>query len=280
VGSKIRSAVTVSLVPEAKGGPFVFWDDLTDAIDQTASLGFDGLEVFAPGPDAVPAETLGQALKSKGLALAAVGTGAGWVRHKLLLTDPDPAQRRRGVDFVRSMIDFGAAAGEIAGAPAPAIIGSMQGRWGGEVSKETALEWLGEALEELGTHAASRRTFLLIEPLNRYETNLLNTLADGSALLRTLKTQNVKLLADLFHMNIEEQDSASSLAAAGADVGHVHFVDSNRRPAGCGHIDYGPIVRGLQQAGYTGFASAEALPWPNSREAARATVEVFKRLFR
>jgi sugar phosphate isomerase/epimerase len=279
VRSSIRSAVTVSLVPEAKGGPFVFWDDLTAAIDQTASLGFDGLEVFAPGPDAVPAEVLGEALKARGLALAAVGTGAGWVKHKLLLTDADAGQRKRGVEFVRSMIDFGAAAGAIAGGPAPAIIGSMQGRWSGDVTKETALGWLRDALEELGAHAASRGAILLIEPLNRFETNLLNTLADGSALLRSLKSSNVKLLADLFHMNIEEQDPATALVAAGADVGHLHFVDSNRRPAGCGHIDYGPIASALRRIGYGGFASAEALPWPDPARAAKQTIEVYRRVF-
>jgi sugar phosphate isomerase/epimerase len=120
----------------------------------------------------------------------------------------------------------------------------------------------------------------LIEPLNRFETNLLNTLADGSALLRSLKTTNVRLLADLFHMNIEEQDSANAFVAAGADVGHLHFVDSNRRPAGCGHLDYAPIVKALKQTGYAGFASAEALPWPDSASAARTTIKAFERLFR
>jgi sugar phosphate isomerase/epimerase len=279
VGSNIRSAVTVSLVPEAKGGPFVFWDDLAGAIDHAAKLGFDGLEVFAPGPDAVSTDELGQSLKSRGLALAAVGTGAGWVKHKLSLTDADTGQRKRAVEFVRSMIDFGVAAGAITGAPAPAIIGSMQGRWAGDVVKETALGWLREALEELGAHAASRGATLLIEPLNRFETNLLNTLADGSALLRSLKSTNVKLLADLFHMNIEERDSASAFLTAGTDVGHVHFVDSNRRPAGCGHIDYGPICSALRRIKYHGFASAEALPWPEPAGAAKQTIDVFRRVF-
>jgi sugar phosphate isomerase/epimerase len=279
VGSNIRSAVTVSLVPEAKGGPFVFWDDLNAAIDQTATLGFDALEVFAPGPDAVSPDKLGQALNSRGLVLAAVGTGAGWVKHKLLLTDPDASQRKRAVEFVRSMIDFGAAAGAITGSPAPAIIGSMQGRWTSDVSKETALGWLRETLDELGAHASSRGATLLIEPLNRFETNLLNTLADGSALLRSLKSTNVKLLADLFHMNIEERDSASAFLTAGADVGHVHFVDSNRRPAGCGHTDYGPIASALRRINYRGFASAEALPWPDPAGAAKQTIEVYRRVF-
>ncbi len=277
--SKVRSAVTVSLVPEAKGGPFVFWDDLEGAIELAASLGFDGLEVFAPGPDAVPATKLGQMLKDQGLSLAAVGTGAGWVKHKLLLTDPDAGQRKRAIEFVRSMIDFGAEAGTAAGAPAPAIIGSMQGRWGGEVSKETALGWLRDALNELGTYAGKRGGALLIEPLNRYESNLLNSQADGSALLRSLSTTNVKLLSDLFHMNIEEEDPASALVSAGDDVGHIHFVDSNRRPVGCGHLDYGPIAAALRRISYAGYASAEALPWPDSQAAAHTTIEHFRRLF-
>ncbi|HVJ68518.1 MAG TPA: TIM barrel protein, partial [Caulifigura sp.] len=183
--------MTVSLVPEAKGGPFVFWDDLSDAINQTAELGFDGLEVFAPGPDAVDPGRLGQMLKERKLALAAVGTGAGWVKHKLSLTDCDAGRRRQAIEFVRSMIDFGVAAGTVAGAPAPAIIGSMQGRWGGDVSRDQAFGWLREALEELGLHAARGGMTLLIEPLNRYETNLLNSLADGSALLRALSARGL-----------------------------------------------------------------------------------------
>jgi sugar phosphate isomerase/epimerase len=59
----------------------------------------------------------------------------------------------------------------------------------------------------------------------------------------------------------------------------VHFVDSNRRPAGCGHLDYGPIVAALNEIGYSGYASAEALPYPDSDQAARTTIEAFRRLF-
>jgi sugar phosphate isomerase/epimerase len=279
----IRSAVTVSLVPEAQGGPFVFWHDLPAAIEAASRLGFDAIEVFAPGPDAIAPEKLGRMLKDAGLRLAAVGTGAGWVKHKLTLTDSDPSKRRAAHDFIQEMIEFGAAAGTAAAGPdgaAPAIIGSMQGRWGGDVSRDTALAWLAEGLNSLGEHASSRKVRLLYEPLNRYETNLVNTLGDGSRLLRMLQTSNVRLLADLYHMNIEESDSATSLALAGDDVGHIHFVDSNRRPAGNGHIDYAPIASALAGIKYDGYASAEAIPWPDPLSAAQQTIKVFRRTFR
>jgi len=95
-----------------------------------------------------------------------------------------------------------------------------------------------------------------------------------------LPVGRVKLLCDLFHMNIEEVDIAAALMAAGSCLGHVHFVDSNRRPAGNGHLDYGPIARALNSLDYGGYASAEALAWPDSSAAARQTITRFRQLFR
>jgi sugar phosphate isomerase/epimerase len=271
--SVIRSAVTVSLVPEARGGPFVFWDDLAAACRKAAALGFDAVEVFPPGPEAVDPGGLGALLKEHGLALAAVGTGAGWVKHKLTLTSADPTVRDRARAFVRSIIDLAGPLG------APAIIGSMQGRTA-EAGREAATDHLRGALDDLGEHAAQYSVPLIYEPLNRYETDLVNTVEAGVALLGSLKTRNVRLLADLFHMNIEEADIAAALGQGGDLIGHVHFVDSNRRPAGCGHLDYLPIARALTEIGYDGFVSAEALPYPDPDAAAERTIAAFRQLFR
>lgn len=267
----LRSAVTISLVPQARGGPFVFWDDLAAGCRQAAELGFDAVEVFPPGPEAVSAGQLKKLLGDYGLQLAAVGTGAGWVIHKLTLTSPTADERQRAQDFIRSVIDLAGPLG------APAIIGSMQGRSGDAVGPQTAREYLTSALNVLGRHAQQYGVPLLYEPLNRYETNLINRLEDGVALLKTLDSDNVKLLADLFHMNIEEADLPAALRSAGSAVGHLHFVDSNRRPAGCGHLDFGPIGRALREIGYGGFASAEALPYPDPLSAARLTIEAFRK---
>ena len=269
----IKSSVTISLVPEVRGGPFVFWDDLAGSIRQAAELGFDAVEIFPPGPEAIDPATLRGLLRIHNISLAAMGTGAGWVLQKLSLTSPDPTVRERAIAFIRSIIDTAGLFG------ASAIIGSMQGRWGEGVSKETALGYLGEALNSLGEHARQHGVPLLYEHLNRYETNLLNSVADAVAFLKTLGTNNVKLLADLFHMNIEEADIAEALKAGKGFVGHVHFVDSNRRPAGLGHIDYGPIAAALTEIGYDGYLSAEAFAHPNSLDAAMQTIAAFRKWF-
>src|SRR6185437_7595845 len=162
------------------------------------SLGFDAVEIFPPGPDAIDTVELRKLLGDNGLAVAAVGTGAGWVKHKLTLTSPDPETHAKAMAFVESLIDFAAVF------DAPVIIGSMQGRWADGTTRETALGYLSQSLLNLGLYAAKFNLPLLYEPINRYETNLINRLEDGVTLLKGLATTNVKLLADLYHMNIEE----------------------------------------------------------------------------
>jgi sugar phosphate isomerase/epimerase len=265
-----RSAVTLSLVPEAKGGPFVFWEGLDPGCAQAAALGFDAVELFARSVDELNALELSRLLERHGLRLAAMGTGAGWLVHQLRLTDPDANVRAKARAFIADIIDFAGGFG------APAIIGSMQGRSGGTVERNQALAWLAEALEQLGPRAHARGVPLLIEPLNRYETNLLNTVADGLSLLNSLRTNHVRLLCDLFHMNIEEADIAASLLAAGDRVGHIHFVDTNRCAMGLGHLASEPIVSALRAIHYQGYLSAEILPSPDSVGAARQTIHAFR----
>lgn len=269
----VRSCITISLVPEARGGPFIFWDDLPAACRKAKALGFHAVEIFAPSPDAVNRGELRRLLNDLELRLGAVGTGAGWVKHRLSLIGPDAATRQKAKDFVRGMIDFG---GEFS---APAIIGSMQGRWSDDMGRVPAMKLVGEALAELGAHATQYGAPLLFEPLNRYETNLINTVSDGSQLIDAANANNVTLLCDLFHMNIEEQDIAASLREAGTKLGHVHLADSNRRPAGCGHVDYAPIAAALHEMEYAGCLSAECLPYPDSDQAARLTIQAYRRFF-
>jgi sugar phosphate isomerase/epimerase len=191
--------------------------------------------------------------------------------RQLSLTSPDAAVRRRACDFINAIIDLAGSFG------APAILGSMQGRFEGGVSREQALIWLAEALEQLGPRAHAHGVPLLYEHLNRYESNLINRVSDAVTFLKSLRTTNVKLLADLFHMNIEEASPAGAVRDGGAWIGHVHYADSNRLAMGMGHTQAGPIVEALQSIGYTGYLSAEIFPLPDPESAARQTLDSIRR---
>src|ERR1043166_3263890 len=267
----MKSSVTISLVPEARGGPFVFWDDLAAAMEKAALLGFDGVEIFPASADDLDVAEVMRLLQQHKLELAAIGTGAGWAKHKLRLTDPDPEIRKRARQFAAKLVDLAGGLG------APATIGSMQGRWGDGVTRDQAIGWLREAFDELAVRASSHNIILLYEPLNRYETNVISRIADALDFLASLRAKNVKLLCDLFHMNIEESDPPAALRGAGSHVGHIHFVDSNRLAVGLGHTNIPPIIQALREIGYSGFLSAEALPLPDSETAARQSIAAFRR---
>ena len=273
----MKSAVTVCLVNEARQGPFVFHgasaaEALRVGCRRAAELGFDAVEIFPTGGEQLADCGLAGRLADHGLRLAAVGSGAGWVRHKLSLTHADARIRTEARDFIELLINIAADHG------APVIIGSMQGRHEGEVSRADALEHLAAALHHLGRHAAGRGQTLLYEPLNRYETNLFTQVGEAASFLRGRMIHHVKLLCDLFHMNIEEADPATALVACGDLVGHVHWADSNRRAMGSGHTAVGPLAVALRHIGYAGYLSAEVFPLPDADTAARMTIDSIRAL--
>jgi sugar phosphate isomerase/epimerase len=270
--ARLQSAVTLSLVPEARGGPFVFSGDLERGCARAASLGFDAVELFLPSAAAVKAKDLRALLKRHHLRLAALGTGAGWLKQRWSLTSPDPAVRRKAGEFIEQILELAAAF------QAPAIIGSMQGRVEPGVTRAQAEQWLAEGLRALGRRASRQGVDILFEPLNRYETNLFNRAQDAAAFLSRRRIAHVKLLCDLFHMNLEEASIPATLRAVARHVGHIHFADTNRRAMGLGHLDAAPIIAALRDIGYAGYLSAEVLPLPSPAAAARQTLRAFRKL--
>ena len=190
----MKSAITLSQVPEAAAGPFVFHQSLPEGFSAAKKHGYDSVELFLPGPDFISTTKVKALASEHELGIAAIGTGAGMVKHGLSLTDVDAEVRSKALDFIIQMIEFG---GEL---DAPAILGSMQGKWGGEVSREQALNWLAEALRTAGEIASKYNVPFIYEPLNRYETNLINHLEEGAKYIEDNALDNIVLLANLFHM--------------------------------------------------------------------------------
>lgn len=270
----IKSAVTIALVPQIKTGPWIFWEKLEESMRKAADLGFDAIELFTASGNAIDTDTLKELLNQYKLQLAAVGTGAGKVVYGLTLTDTNSTIRENAIAFIKEMMEFGAAFN------APAIIGSMQGNAVQSDSHGYSIAMLAEALHVLDQYAASLGVKLIYEPLNRYETNLMNNLDDAAAFIESNKFKNIVLLADLFHMNIEEADPAASIQKNRQHIGHVHFADSNRKPIGFGHTQMPHIANALKASGYDGYVSAEAFPWPDPDLAAAQTIRSFNQFFK
>ena len=252
--------------------PFVLGPDLDQGVRLAAELGFDAFELFPPNAEAIQSEQISKLCDETGVKLSTIGTGGGWVADRLSLTSPESDVRTRAVAYIKSLVEK---AGDLGGS---AIIGSMQGQCGNQ-DRQECLRVLCDNLIELGEYAAKWNVPLLYEPLNRYETDLVNTISDTVDLFQHAGCSNVKILADLFHMNIEEVDIAAAIIAAGDQIGHIHFVDSNRWAAGYGHTDFEPIVAAIKQIELSGHIAMEVYPRPTQLDAAQKSIERFNHFF-
>jgi D-psicose/D-tagatose/L-ribulose 3-epimerase len=112
-----------------------------------------------------------------------------------------------------------------------------------------------------GGHAAEQAgVTLAIEPINRYETYLINSVATARRFAEDVGSPAVGVMIDTFHANIEDPDLTSAVLSAGDRLAHVHMADSNRQALGRGHLDVRSFVRVLQATGYAGALAMEPLP--------------------
>jgi sugar phosphate isomerase/epimerase len=249
-----------------------FQGELARNLAHIATLGYDGVELAIREPATLDCDAVVALLDRYALAVPVIGTGQAWGEEHLSFTDPQPEVRQAAIGRAKSHIPFAARIG------AQIVIGLLRGVVQPGVTFDQAWTWMVDALREVAEVAAVHDVKLCLEPLNRYETDLVHTVAEGLALLEQVGAENVGLLLDTFHMNIEEVDLSQAIRDAGERLFHVHVADSNRRYPGAGHIDFGSVLRTLIDVGYTGYVSGEFLPEPNAERAAAAAIHHLRSL--
>lgn len=237
-----------------------------------AALGYHGVELAVRDPQFVDAEALDALVKKYDLKVPAIGTGQAWGEEGLSFTDPDPAIRQAAIARINSHIPLAARFGAVI------IIGLIRGIIKPGVEKQQAEEWLIEALVTCSRAAAPSGVQLALEPINRYETTMINNAAQGMDLIDRVGAANFGLLLDTFHMNIEEPQIEESIRACSSRIFHFHVADSNRWHPGAGHLDFRSILSALYATGYAGFISGEFLPLPDAEKAAANNIAYWKRL--
>jgi len=258
MSSSVRIAITAA-PGQARPAPLLLFGDIADAFRQAAGFGCQGVEIHMRQAQDVDVKLVKRLMADYGLGVPTLGTGMA-AGDGLSLSHADAEVRAQTVERVRGHIDFAAEVGSAV------TIGSLSGKLGERRDRRSrALE----SLAEVCGLARRAGVTVLLEPLNRYECDYLNTLADGMQAVSEIGAPNLKLLADTFHMNIEEADIGASLRAAGSLVGHVHLADTNRQAPGHGHLDVAAVLRTLDEIGYQGYLSFEVFPLPTPAQAIR-----------
>ncbi|MCC8025531.1 MAG: sugar phosphate isomerase/epimerase [Clostridium sp.] len=249
---KLGASVCVK-APAGSAFPIVD-PDIYKSIDWLYDNDFDSIEVHIPSPDLVDSGRLKEYIQSKGMCASSIGTGLAVAYEQLVMTSKDREIRRRAIERLMRQCDLGAQL------DCPVVIGSMRGKVEpgdtyGEVDRRMV-----ESSKILMEYADSLGVDVVVEAIDRSETNYLRTAEEVLELIDKVGSSHLKVHLDTFHMNIEELDWEKPVLACGEKLGHVHVADNTRLYPGSGMIDFMPFLKALKKVNYSRSLVFEIYP--------------------
>ncbi len=267
--------LSVSLSPiKSPFSPLLFSGDLEEGFRNVSRLGYSGVDLSLLDSDALDQDWIIEETGSLNLKVYTIATGQTYYNDGYSLYGAEVDKRDMAVTRIKSHIDFASRLG------AMVIIGGVRGKVTARDERERLRQEQSgrQAICQCLKHAEDKGVTLLLEPINRYETNVINTLHEGVSFIEEVRSDNLKLLPDVFHMNIEEKSIEESILKYKSHIGFVHFADSNRHAPGFGHIDFRKILAALIEADCTNAIGMEMLPEPDDFSAAMQAVAYIRKL--
>lgn len=252
------------IVPVQDPTPFSVFspEEWPGSLGRVHAAGYAVVELAVTDPALLDLQSLEIALRQHSLKLAAFTTGQAAWKEGLSLSSADEKIREKAISRIMSHAKVAKYL------EAVVIVGLLRG-------KDGDLLLLREALKEC-TKAYPQVRFAL-EPLNRYETTLINTVSETLELIDQVGAENLGVLFDTFHANIEEPCIPKALELCGDRLFHVHLADSNRWIPGFGHFPFAELWKALKEVGYKGALVLECFPRPDP-EHLLSEAEVRKRV--
>jgi D-psicose/D-tagatose/L-ribulose 3-epimerase len=234
-------------------------------LPQIKEAGFDGVEVPIFDPDTCPAVVIGQELQRVGLECTAVAIMPAGVS----LGSPDAAIRSQARRHVMSCIRRAAEMGSaLLSGPLYSPVGYFTG------VRRTQDEWKRavEGWQQLAGTAVDARLEIGLEPLNRFETYFLNTVADAAAFCDQVNHPAIGLLVDTFHANIEEKAIGDALRVAAPHLKHLHTCENDRGIPGSGHVAWAECFAAIHEVGYNRWLTIESFGFSLGQLSAAASI--------
>lgn len=245
---------------------FVVFRGFEECIPKAANYGYNGVELALKRAEEINQTSLQKILDDNDIKVSCISTGQVYADGGLMLTHDNKTSRDMTKKIFKDFIDLAANFGQVVN------IGRVRGQIGNR-SRQFVEDLFIEVARELCDYALEKQVTLILEPVNRYESDFINTVEDGVTLLKKVGMSNMMLMPDLFHMNIEDKSISTALTKNIDYIKYIHFADSNRLAPGQGHIDFKKIFDELLCAGYNGWTSVEILPRPNADIAAKQSFD-------
>lgn len=226
-------------------------DDSLPLIDRVADLGLDFIEIPLMGIDDVHPGPIRVRLDGAGIDVVTSTV----LSESTDITSPDPAVRAAGLAYLRRCVEVTA---ELGAPQFSGVIYGMHGKRPRERPGRQEWEWSAECLARLAEYAAEAGITLGLEPVNRYESPLINTCEQALRLAEMIGAANIKIHLDTYHMNIEEKSWRDPVALAGERLCHFHLCENDRGIPGSGLVDWEELFGALGKLHYKGYAGLES----------------------
>lgn len=243
---------------------WIFGDQpIEDVMTFVSKVGYDEIEVHA-AVDAYDPHQIKQHAVNLGLDIRGLSADAGWPQEDTDLSHLNPDTRKAAIDHFKRQIDVAHNMQADYLVLSPCAPGKAVPLGNGQEDWDAAIA----SIRTLASYADERGVDLMLEPLNRYESCLLNNARQGKRFVEEVNAPNVKTMLDTFHMNIEETNLKAPFVELGDALGHIHVADTNRGGLGRGRLPFDEVVSGIQASGYDGTMTLECLaPGVNPFEA-------------
>jgi len=242
---------------------FVVWRGFDESLHKAKEYGFDGVELALRRADDITPGKLDVLLRKNELAVSAISTGQVFADGGLSLTNDDASIRAKTLDILLELVRMSGEYGKVLNL----------GRVRGSIVSDFSEGYFIENANILCSEAEKYGVIIILEPVNRYEINFINNLDEGVELIKKTGSRNLKLMPDVFHMNIEDDSITGSLVRNQEFVHYIHLADSNRLAPGWGHLDFYGIFKTLVDINFKGWVSIEILPKPTPNEAAKQAAD-------
>ncbi len=230
-----------------------FTNESTKLFKTFKKWGFDSIEIPVEDPSHIDPAHVKRELDRHGLVCGSICACMGPDRDLRGTSE----QQQTGLAYMKTLLD------QMVVLDCPSLIGpvySAVGRADAVPPDEYKKQWatVAKNLKDLCKHAVARKRQICLEPLNRFETDFINTCDQGLKMIKDVNSPALKLHLDTFHMNIEQKDQAAAIRKAGKLLGHFHACGSDRGTPGGDHIAWKPIAKALKDIRYQGDVVIES----------------------
>lgn len=269
--NKLKYAVTLSIEKLSMNTPVLLRGDFNEKAAVANMLGYDAIELHLRNPEKLDGEMILECCKNNKINISAIATGLEYSLNNLSLISDNIEVRERAINHLKKHIELASLLNSVV------IIGCIRGNIPENGERNIYWRRFDDAMLYLSDYAYEHGVVLVIESINHYVNNYLNSVYDTVSYISRLGRDNIKLHIDTHHMNIEDDDIVDAVRLSERYLGYVHFAGANRLYPSVGKIPYHEIQNELRRFNYSGYIGLECIPVPDPVTAAQRGLDYLKK---